>query len=172
IIFWNKACENIYSISKDDVAGQNFFDVFPQLRNDEHYNLYNSVLQGKTTYIKGVQSSIRNEIINLHLIALENDEGKVTGILHVVHDITKEYELQQNLSVRLNFIERVVEASVDRIVSLDKNLNFVTWNKKSEEYFKRRKQNVLGKNILDVFPEIINTPFYTQLRKALKGELI
>jgi PAS domain S-box-containing protein len=172
IVFWNKACENIYNISREDVAGQNLFDVFPQLKNDEHYNLYNSVLQGKTTYIKDLPSAIRNEFIDLHLIALKNDEDKVTGILHIVHDVTKEYELQQNLAVRLGFIERVVDASVDRIISLDRNLNFVTWNKKSEEHFKRRKQQVLTKNILDVFPEIINSAFYAQLRKALKGELI
>ncbi|HYO21593.1 MAG TPA: PAS domain-containing protein, partial [Flavisolibacter sp.] len=98
--------------------------------------------------------------------------AEVTGILHVIHDVTKEVDLRKSLNERLQLIESIVQSSVDRIIALDRNMNYIYWNRKAEEYYRLTKEEVLGKNILDVFPQMVNDPSYVEIRRALKGETI
>ncbi|HET7896348.1 MAG TPA: PAS domain-containing protein, partial [Flavisolibacter sp.] len=109
---------------------------------------------------------------NYFLVPIKNDNGNVSRVLHVVQDVSKELELQLQLSERLNFIESLVEASVDRIVVLDKHMNYLYWNKKAEEFYAIAKEKVIGRNILEVFPGLRNDPGYGEFRRVLKGETI
>jgi PAS domain S-box-containing protein len=51
-------------------------------------------------------------------------------------------------------------------------MNYLVWNKKAEEYFGLKREEVIGKNVLEVFPFVHNTPAYEHFRKVLKGESV
>jgi PAS domain S-box-containing protein len=173
ILSWNKECERIYEIKKDDAIGANFFDVFPQLKTETEFQLLNRVLKGEKITTQGIKSHLGKGYYNLHMMPLwDEEQTEVTGIIHIIHDVTKEYELRHNLNERLNFISSLLEASVDRIIALDHNMNYLYWNKKAEEYYGFDKKEVVGKNILEIFPGVINDPSYGEFRKALKGEVV
>jgi PAS domain S-box-containing protein len=172
IILWNKRCEDVYGIKKDKAIGRNFFDVLPPLRTPEDIEMYNRVLEGETVHQHHVKGRLRREYHDLHLIPLRSEEGEVTGILHVVHDVTRERELHQSLSERLEFIEKLVDNSVDQIIVLDRNMNYIYWNKRSEEYYGLRREEVVGRNVLEVFPNVRDEPTYDDFRKALQGATV
>lgn len=172
IILWNKRCEEVYGIRRDKAIGQNFFDVMPGLRNQEDISLFNRVLGGESIHQMHAQASLRNEYHDLHMMPLRNEEGEVTGILHVVHDVTREHELHQNLTERLGFIEKLVESSVDQIIVLDRNMNYQYWNRKCEELYGLSQSEVVGRNVLEVFPNSPDNPSYEDFRKALQGETV
>ncbi|HMG83133.1 MAG TPA: PAS domain-containing sensor histidine kinase [Ferruginibacter sp.] len=50
---------------------------------------------------------------------------------------------------------------------LDREGIFVFVNKKAEEIFKMRKEDMLGKNVWEVFPHSLNTPSYAAINNAL-----
>lgn len=173
IIAWNKQCEAIYAIKKEDAIGHNFFDVFPHLKTEEELQLFNKVLKGETIHNTEVKALATGGYFNLHMMPLWNEEEtEVTGIIHIIHDVTKETQLKKTLNDRLGFIENLVESSVDRIIAMDRDLNYMVWNKKCEEYYGLRKDQVIGKNVLEVFPDTQNTPSYEQFRKVLNGQTI
>jgi PAS domain S-box-containing protein len=173
ILFWNSECERVYGIKKDDAVGTNFFDVFPQLKTETELQLFAKVLKGEKIATQISKSYLGKGFYNLHMVPLWDEEKtEVNGIIHIIHDVTKEVELRQDLSEQLNFIERLLEASVDRIIALDNNMNYIYWNKKAEEYYDVKKEEVIGKNILEIFPGLINDPSYGEFRKALKGETV
>lgn len=173
ILVWNKPCEGAYRASKDDVLGKNFFDVFPKLKTEEELVLLSRVLKGENIFLPENKSLQGTGYYDLHLLPLwDDDKAEVTGIIHIIRDVTKEMELRQHLNERLSFIENLVESSVDRIIAIDRNLNYIVWNKKCEEYYGLRKEHVIGKNVLEVFPDTRNNPSYDQLRRVLKGETI
>lgn len=172
IVLWNRACEAAYSVKKEVAVGQNFFDLFPQMKTDEDTQSLRKVLKGEKVLKHGRLSSIGNGYYDLSLMPLWNNEGEVTGILHIIHDVTKETELRNNLQDRLNFIESLLESSVDRIIALDRNMNYLYWNSKAEKYYGLPKKALLGKNILEVFPQLVNDPSYSELRRASRGETI
>lgn len=172
IVLWNKQCEDIYKIKKEVAIGKNFFDVFPHLKNEEHLSLFNTVLKGEIVQEHYAKSLLHNEYYDLHMIPLKNEQGEVFGIMHLVHDVTKEQQLQQSLAERLHFIESLVEASVDRIIVLDTDMNYLIWNKRCEEYYGLSKRQVLGKNVLEVFPDTINDASYSDFKRTLRGETV
>jgi PAS domain S-box-containing protein len=172
ILLWNKRCEEAYGVRKDKAIGRNFFDVMPALRTAGDIALFNRALSGEAVHQSHRQSSIRREFHDLHMVPLRDEEGTVTGVLHMVHDVTREFELNQNLSERLSFIEKLVESSVDQIIVLDRNVNYLYWNKKCEELYGLSQKEVVGRNVLEVFPNSPHNPSYEDFRKALKGETV
>jgi PAS domain S-box-containing protein len=106
------------------------------------------------------------------MLPLKNEHGEVSGILHVIHDVTEEYGLKQNLTERLNFIENILETTVDRIKVFDRHLDFIYWNRRAEAHFGLKKDEVIGKNVLEVFPGLQNKPIYYHFKRALRGETV
>ncbi|RYF87054.1 MAG: PAS domain S-box protein, partial [Chitinophagaceae bacterium] len=155
ILLWNAASEKAYGIRKNEVIGENFFDVFPHLKTEEAMSFFHRALRGERVLQQELLSSTGNGFYNLHLIPLFTN-SEVTGVLHVVHDVSGEVELRKNLNDRLQLIESIVQSSVDRIIALDRNLNYLYWNKKAEEYYGLPKEKVVGRNILEVFPQLVN----------------
>lgn len=172
IISWNAAAEEKTGIKKDDALNQNLFDLFPVLHTEGYLIQLQAALAGR----EQTESKVRNRYLgkahSYHLFPVTDEQGAVQGVLHVVRDIAKELELQQQLNERLNFIENLLNATVDRIVVLDQHMNYLYWNPKAEEYYALSKERVLGKNILEVFPAFRNDPTYQEFRRALKGETV
>ncbi|HZF63907.1 MAG TPA: PAS domain S-box protein [Chitinophagaceae bacterium] len=169
IVLWNKKCETHYKQKKDQVLKRNYFDVFPHLKDGDTIENFNKVLKGQPVH--ELNRRLGNEYFDLHMFPLKNDEGDIIGILHLLHDTTTVYELNQRVNERLSFIDNLVESSVDRIIALDKNMNYLLWNKQCEKHFGILKEEVIGKNILEVFPPSISLT-YDHFKKALKGESI
>ena len=170
---WNKACEESYGLSADEVIGKNFFDVFPKLKTEEEISLFSRTLKGERIFIKANRSVTTRGYYDLHLLPMWNRQhSEVNGIVHILHDVTHEMELQRNLNERFSFIEGLVESSPDHIIALDRNMNYAIWNKKCEEYYGLKKEQVIGKNVLEVFPTAHNTPAYEHFRRVLKGETV
>jgi PAS domain S-box-containing protein len=171
VLLWNRSCEQAYGVKKAEAIGENFFDLFPQLKTEEEMQLFQRVLRGEKVVQEGTASSLGKDYYNLYLMPLYQEE-KVSGILHIIHDVTREVELRNSLHDRLQLIEGLVQSSVDRIIALDRNMNYLYWNKSAEAYYGLPKEEVLGKNILEVFPRLINDPSYSEIRRALHGETI
>jgi PAS domain S-box-containing protein len=172
IVLWNRQCEELYKIRKDAAIGKNIFDVFPQWKNERHLGLFQRVLEGEPVMLAYEKATVRDEYHNLHMLPLKNEQGEVFGIIHLLHDVTKEVLLERHLKDRIQFIENLLDATVDRIVVLDRNMNYSYWNKRAEQYYGLGKEEVIGKNILELFPSLINDPSYESFRKVLKGETV
>lgn len=169
---WNSRCEQVYGLKREAVIGRNIFDVLPQLKNEADLSLFNRALNGEAIALSQVKSKMRQEYHNLYMIPMRDEEEKVTGILHLLHDVTKERDLKQQLQERLHFIESLLEASVDRIVVMDRYMNYLYCNQKAADYFRLRKEEIIGKNVLEIFPSSVNDPSHEHFRRALKGETV
>lgn len=169
---WNQRCEEAYNLKKEAVIGKNIFEVFPQLKNEDELALFKRALQGETITRTHTKSLLRQGYHDLRLVPLKDKAGNITGVLHLLHDVTKERELQQRMNERLNFIESLLEASVDRILVMDRYMNYLYCNQNAAAYYGLRKEDIVGKNVLEVFPASVNDPTYDHFRKALRGETV
>lgn len=172
ILLWNKKCEQVYKLKREKVIGQNFFDVLTPLKQEPILKRLALVMSGEEVrlYAEPGRYILRGYFDMTHIPL--KVAGGVSGILHLVHDVTEQRNLHQQLNSRLQFIERLLEVSADRIVALDRNMNYLYWNKKAEEEFGLSKEEVIGKNILEVFPGTNPQLSYADFRKALYGETV
>ena len=169
---WNKCCEETYGIKREKVIGRSIFDVLPQLKDSEVLTYFQRVLKGETLYLKDQKEVVKAGYANLLMTPVKDQKENIIAVLTILHDMTKEYHLKQQLTNRLQFIEKLLEASVDRIIVLDKNMTYLYWNKKAEQYYGIKKQEVIGRNILELFPGFIDDPSFSEFRKVLKGEIV
>ncbi len=90
---------------------------------------------------------------------------------HLVSVRTSELTLKNEELLRQNeFIQTVLDSSVDLISVYDKDTRIITFNKKCEELLKIEGRSVIGKRYLELFPGLEETPTYQNLLRALEGE--
>lgn len=172
ITHWNLRFEKEFGLKKEKVVGKNLLEVLPALAGDELVAALNQVIQNKIVHWNEVHLPGTRNIVNISLVPVQGAPGQFSGILHVLHDVTREAALREQLIHRMHFTESLLELSADRIIVLDRNMNYQYWNKRAEEHYGIAKEEVIGRNILELFPSFAGDPSYQEFRKVLRGETI
>lgn len=117
------------------------------------------------------------DAFNQMLTQIERQNEEITCFNHAlevkVNERTVELE-QANIELKLKseFEETIIDSSVDIIAVFDKELKYVTLNKYGREVYGLQEKNIIGKNILEVFPQVRNSAMYRNLQNTLqKGEM-
>lgn len=109
-----------------------------------------------------------------------SEDGRVSRVIGTVQDITEQkksqekiIEANEKLEQRNQFVEKLINSSLDLIVVVDKELKFITINKKAESVIKSYYSGELsGKNIVEVTPSFRDSESYQDLLRAFEGEII
>jgi PAS domain S-box-containing protein len=107
------------------------------------------------------------EVQNREIISFNQQlEEKIrlrTGELEQTNEVLK----QQN-----EFVETIIDSSVDLIAVFDRHLNYVTINRQSYEAYHLNADMIIGKNVTAIFPEAVTAGMVADLNRALKGEAV
>ncbi len=93
--------------------------------------------------------------ISINMSPLNDEFGEYSHIC-TVFDITEEKTLQLEVEKAFKQRNEILESIGDAFFSLDKELNITYWNKQAESLLAHKREDVLGKSILQVFSEFIN----------------
>jgi PAS domain S-box-containing protein len=102
----------------------------------------------KTKYEKTIWIRNRSKVFK------RNAEGRVTHVLSVLQDLTEEMELRNQLIERTQFIEALVDNSIDRVLAFDLEYKIISWNRRCEEIYHLTKEEAIGRSFLELFPKI------------------
>lgn len=94
-----------------------------------------------------------------------------------LRDLGNELEKRVNertadLEDRRRFIETLFDSVEDLMAVFDKQGNYLSVNRKVEEVYKLNRKDIIGKNILTLFPEVGETSMYSNMQKAFTGVTI
>ncbi len=81
----------------------------------------------------------------------------------------KVIERTSELQHQKDFVETIINASVDLVSVFDTDMKYIMMNKKTIESYDGNGE-LLGKTLIDVFPQLENSEMHLNLQKALKGE--
>ncbi len=76
------------------------------------------------------------------------------------------------LQEQKDFVETIINSSVDLIAVFDPHLNYIMVNNRADDYYSVSREKMIGRNIMDVFPKMKNTPMHIDLQRALAGEYV
>ena len=68
-------------------------------------------------------------------------------------------------------ITTILESITDAFCSLDQQWRFTYVNKQAEQILNKTREELLGHNIWEVFPEAVDSAFYTQYHKAVREQV-
>ncbi|MDQ3141931.1 MAG: PAS domain S-box protein [Bacteroidota bacterium] len=81
-------------------------------------------------------------------------------------------ELQNNLEQEKNLADSILQASEDLICVYDLDTRIIYYGKTCEKLFGKRSDEVIGKKLLDVFPQMKDSKAHHDLLKAIDGKTI
>ncbi|MEH2349326.1 MAG: GAF domain-containing protein [Nostoc sp.] len=93
------------------------------------------------------------------------DQLELRRYVTEVSEVTEKLMVQEQAArTRIN---NLLESITDGFFALDKNWRFTYINGQAERLLQKKQSELLGKNIWEVFPEIIGTTFYREYHKAI-----
>ena len=185
---WNKGAEYIYGYSAEEVIGKNKYELLDAsfMTMDQFLDGVNLLsIQGGERTSTRLQLSKSGTILTIlqSAIPLKDDSGNLTGYIGIGKDITelveKEKELarlnevlDKHLNIKTIELNSVYERISDAVIVLDNNWCYTYHNKMAYNLTKETAQldnSLIGKNIWDTFPFIVNTALSDAYYKAMNN---
>lgn len=156
IIFWNKTCESITGIKKEDAVGKSIFSIFPELNTDaDNSAALLAASNGQKSFIP-CKRLVAGDYVEKHFIPLKDEAGQVIGILlikhNVAHRVQTENELR-TLNESLANFKRIIDAAHDAIITFDTEGNITYWNGAADKLFGYHPADILGRSVSCLLPE-------------------
>jgi len=110
-------------------------------------------------------------------LALNASISEHRKTLHSLHDMqvqleTRITERTSQLRQEKEFVETLFQSIEDLMAVFDTSGRYITVNRKTEELYRVKKEDLAGKHILDHFPEAEHSGMYANLQKAIRGETV
>jgi PAS domain S-box-containing protein len=178
ITTWNEGAQRIKGYEAEEIIGEHFSIFYTEEdieRGHPEDELRIAVTEGSYE-----EEGIRVRKDGSHfwadvlITALRNEEDELRGFAKVTRDITarKEAEERERLLVRekaaLEKATDTLESISDAFYAVDRDWCFTYVNGKAEELWGRPREELLGKNIWEEFPEAVDSESYRQVKRAME----
>jgi PAS domain S-box-containing protein len=178
LISINQSSVNVMGVKEEEVLGKRLLEILPSVENTKAHTDLLKAINGETIHNEVYQSVVSGRFYENFLVPLRDDKNKTYAVLAIAHDNTelikstetlkqKNEELQSTKS----FLEQLIDSSVEFISVLDKNCHYITANKKFEGKMGLSREQLQGKNILEISPEARGSAKMDCIQKALKGQI-
>lgn len=153
--YWNKAAENIFGYSYEEIYGKKIHTLFglpsKYPKNEKLMKYFSETglgpLIGKTAQFSALRKN--GEIIPVEIsLSAMNIKGQWNAI-GIVRDISKRLEDEK----QNKFLSEIVKSSNDAIIGLNLNGTVISWNRAAEDIFEYSANEILGKSILLIVPK-------------------
>ncbi|MDQ3800739.1 MAG: PAS domain S-box protein [Acidobacteriota bacterium] len=157
ITSWNRGAERLYGYSAAEVIGKPL--TMLTLPEDLERILANieSIKRGETVQVYETES-IHKEGHRIHLSItlspVKNDRGEIIGVSTLARDITDRMRTEDALRVAHQHISDILESTTDCFFALDHARRFTYVNSQTEAYFGIPKEQLLGRVLTEVLPQL------------------
>lgn len=154
LLFANRRAREITGHAKGELIGRGLGHLLP----DEDRRRAEEIVRGfsKGHFPQGVDLRVRCKdgrliVLNINFSSVLQEER---ALLFTFRDVTRERETDTELKKTKDFLERVIDNSVDAIVSADRKGNVIVFNRAAERCYGYRADEVIGKlNVTALYPE-------------------
>jgi diguanylate cyclase (GGDEF)-like protein/PAS domain S-box-containing protein len=155
---FNQAYENFFGKTKEELIGKSVFDISP-VKLARIYHTKDAELfecpgtQIYETQVKDARGVLHDVVF--YKATMVNSQGKVTGLIGTVLDITERKRLETALSNEKMLLETTLTSVGDGVISTDNKGNVMFLNRVAEFLTGWTQEVAMGKSIQEVF-NIVN----------------
>ena len=176
---WNKGAEEMYGWKAGEVLGR---DARVVVRSDSP-----GEQRAETLQVLSETGRFRAEVITYHkdgtpihtevvTVALRGERGQITGYLSINRDMTERKRAEETLRESRRRIENILESITDEFFAVDRGWRYTYINERSLRRIQTLKgeeltrEELLGKNAWEVFPEHVGSLFYRKFHEAVREQ--
>jgi PAS domain S-box-containing protein len=120
---------------------------------------------------------VLTDAFNHMLSQIETQNDEITsfsvGLEQKVNERTLELKnAYAELKEKNEFVETIIESSTEVIAVFDDQLRYLMINKYGTEVYKIKKEEIIGRTLLEVFPRVEGSTMHQMLLRALSGEVV
>jgi PAS domain S-box-containing protein len=178
---WNLGAQRIKGYEEEEIVGEHFSAFYTD--EDVERGHPQEVLRAAASDGQYEEEGLRVRKdgstfwANVVITALRDEAGDLRGFAKVTRDITarKEAEERERLLVREKAAREratdILESISDAFYAVDEEWRFTYINGKAEELWGRSREELLGKNIWDEFPQAVDSVSYRQIMRAMEEDV-
>ncbi len=171
-IFVNEVFKRRFAFISDNFIGQSSFNA---IYHEDHQACLQAVEQCFANPDKAVKVHLRKPDTNQQdfywteweFSVFKDRDKKPIGILCLGHDISETEKATRKAKKFAQKVETIIEEIREGFYQLDRDWNFVVVNKAAERILGVPREQLLGRNIWDLFPDTPNYNYPAQFRKAM-----
>ncbi len=165
--YFNREAENLLKKNSQEVLGENLWEIFSPAKGTLLEEVY-----------RRVASSGESESFEYHYpgdgcwyeITTYPSAG---GVASYFKNIDERRKAAQELERAYREKDEILESIGDAFFAVDEKWTVTYWNQQAESILGKAKDDTLGKNLWEEFPDAIDTDFYRQYHLAMEtGETV
>ncbi|MFW5820711.1 MAG: PAS domain-containing sensor histidine kinase [Bacteroidota bacterium] len=167
ILFVSPSVEKISGYSQNELTGKNILDFYvdPEIRKKYLRELEShGFLKEYPINLYDKNRKIRNCIITSRFI---KDKGTPSGILGIIRDVTEKHEYYRQLKESESRYRALLEHISAQIIYTNTEGKILIINKRAAAYLNRKKEELTGRFIYEIYPEDYSEQLMSTLKKAI-----
>jgi PAS domain S-box-containing protein len=156
--------------------------VYPNaLREEVHKNLFEKGSWKGEINLHKKNGEAFTGVISIGII--KDSEGKITGAVAVIRDVTEmkqlekslkdlNEQLEQRITQKTEELTNVFNRISDGVNAFDADWNYTYVNRKAAEIVDRSPRNLIGNNIWKEFPEAVGGSIYELYHRAMRDQKV
>ncbi len=176
ILTWNKGAERLKGWKAKEIVGRPYNVLHPPESSANNAPGRELKIAAETGRFEEEAPRMRKDgsifAAHVSLFPLRDEHGEVTGFVKVTRDISDDTKAGKAILESRRRTEAIVQSAMDAIITFDEELRIVVFNPAAERIFGYRAAEVLGKSVLELFPESARQKHQASLREFFEsGEL-
>lgn len=160
--YFNKEAENLLNKRAKDVIGKNIWELFPEAKNTLIVDVYEQVMA------TGKSMSTEYFFPGDNCWYDVNAYASLNGLSVYFKNINEKKKSEDALSKAYLEKTNIIESIADAFFTVDKNFTVTYWNKSAEILLNIKREELIGNNLWDKFPDAVNLPSFSNYNKVLE----
>lgn len=171
IVSANPALINMLGYTEEELLKLKYNDItYPEDKPIDD-NLFNEILNGKRSCYqiekRYVKKDRKLKWARLTVSAIKKEANNPVAVIGMIEDVTETRKGIDTLKKYNDKMNNILESISDAFFALNSSWNFTYMNNKAESIIGKNKEELMGKNIWDVFPLAKKTRLYEEYHRAI-----
>lgn len=171
---WSPAAERIFGWSEQEVVGR----PAPMVQDGQQEEFQKNLKQAfHGTLLDGIEVQRPRKdgqliTVNGWSAPLRDADGMVRSIVAIMADVTERKRAERALTEAYQRNTEILESISDAFYAVDLNWQFTYINRKAEQLWQKRREDLIGKNIWLEFPQAVGTSYEVHLQAVQEQKTI
>jgi|GEM_PF-2467562 len=168
----NNAAVSHYGYTRDEFKKMKITEIRPPADGEKIIKVVNDLKDGYNYSGVWVHRKKSGQFIDVQITSHRLTTGGKNHIMVLANDVTDLKRLEVERNDYLARLEDTLNSINDGFFTIDRNWTIGMVNNMHEVISGYKKEDILGKNMLTLWPNVINTPFHNNLERALTEHVV